>query len=207
MPYTTTKCPHCGYRTRSGETGVKRVELGQTIACCPGCGMPIMDPINTEYEFMSKIEQKKWSTDHLASVADGKAVFMLILGIIGFIAGMAFGEVSGVLIALFSGGLFIYMCINAFNYAKEMRNSHYGEQLIYESLLRTSNNTYVELLKNSYGKKRTYRPIPNRFEIIEDYKKYSTEDIHKKAEEEFSKLLNYSFEEEYLKMLKFWKIT
>lgn len=31
MIYTTTKCPYCGCYTRKRETGVPRVDLGQTI--------------------------------------------------------------------------------------------------------------------------------------------------------------------------------
>lgn len=57
MQYTTTKCPHCGYRTRNRESGVPKVELGQTLICCPMCGKPIIDPILTEYEFMSERER------------------------------------------------------------------------------------------------------------------------------------------------------
>ena len=58
MQYTTTKCPHCGYRTRNRESGVPNVDIGQTLACCPMCDKPIIDPIYTEYEFMSKREQQ-----------------------------------------------------------------------------------------------------------------------------------------------------
>lgn len=190
MQYTTTKCPHCGYRTRNRESGVPKVELGQTLACCPMCGKPIIDPIYTEYEFMSEREQEKWSTSHLTTVDTVRGVIMLILGAIFFIAGMASGDGSGILLALLMGGGLIWMGISRFISVQKARELNIGEQAIYESLLRTSNNKYVELLKKAYGKERTYKPIPNRSEIIDDYKKYSTEEIHKRFEDEFLKLLN-----------------
>ena len=190
MIYTTTKCPHCGYRTRNRESGVPKVELGQTLACCPMCCKPIIDPIYTEYEFMSEREQEKWSTNHLTTVDTVRGVIMLILGVVFFIIGVASGDSSGIILALLVGGGLICMGVSRFMSIQKARELNIGEQAIYESLLRTSNKTYVELLTKAYGKERTYNPLSNRSEIIEDYKKYSTEDIHKRFEDEFLKLLN-----------------
>lgn len=187
MEYTTTKCPHCGYRTRNSESGVPKVQLGQTLACCPMCDKPIIDPIYTEYEFMTEKEQKKWSTSHLTTVETVRGIIMLILGVIFFIIGIIF---SVIVVALFMGGGLIWMGISRFIPLRKARELNIGEQAIYESLIRTSNAKYVELLKKSYGKKRVYKPLPKRSKIIDDYKKYSTEDIHKRFESEFLKLLN-----------------
>lgn len=121
---------------------------------------------------------------------------MLILGAIFFIIGIASREGAGIILALLMGGGLIGMGISRFISVKKSRELNIGEQAIYESLLRTSNNKYVELLKKAYGKERTYKPIPNRFEIIEEYKKYSTEDIHKRFEDQFLKLLNIIGEED-----------
>ena len=190
MQYTTTKCPHCGYRTRNRETGVSRVELGQTLACCPKCDKPIIDPIYTEYEFMSKRERKKWSTRHLVTVDAIRGIILLIMGGFFFVLGITSGDTYGIVVALLMGGVPILTGISRFFSIKKALSSNVVEQIIYESLLRTSNNNYVKLLEQSYGKKRTYKPIQNRSEVIIYYKKYSTEDIHKRFEEEFSKLLN-----------------
>lgn len=189
MQYITTKCPHCGYRTRNRESGVSKVELGQTIACCPMCGMPIIDPIYTEYEFMSKREQKKCSTKYSTTIDTIRGVFMLILGAVFFFGGITSGDGYGIVLALLGGGGLICMSISRFFSVKKARELNIGEQLIYESLIRTSNNWYVELLKKSYRNKRKYKPLPNRYEIMKDYKRYSTEEIHKGFEDEFLKLL------------------
>lgn len=190
MIYTTTKCPHCGFRTRNRETGVQKVELGQTIACCPRCGKVIIDPIDTEYEFMTDNERKKWSTNHLASAEKVRGIIMLILGLIFFIIGFVVGDVIGVIFALLFGGGFIVWGINKISAVGKINNYHVGEQIIYESLLRTSNEKYVDLLKKYYKNKRTYRPIENRNEIISEYEQYSTKDVHESFERDFLDLLN-----------------
>ena len=189
MQYTTTKCPHCGYRTRNRESGVPKVELGQTLACCPMCGKPIIDPINTEYEFMTEKEQEKWSTSHITGVETTRGIIMIIIGIALFVFGLISGGGTGIFFSLFLGGGMIAMAVRKFILVEKADSYNIGEQAIYESLLRTSNANYVKLLKNAYGEERTYKPLVNRSEIINDYKKYSTEDVHERYEKEFLKLL------------------
>lgn len=190
MEYTTTKCPHCGYRTRNRESGVPKIELGQTLACCPMCDKPIIDPIYTEYEFMTEKEQQKWSTSSLTTAEILRGIITLVLGFIIFVAGISSGEGSGVVAALLIGGALIAMGIGRFFTAKKASELNVGEQAIYESLLRTSNKTYVNLLKKAYGKKRTYRPLENREDAMEYYKEYSSQEIHERFEKNFMKLLN-----------------
>lgn len=190
MIYTTTKCPHCGFRTRNRETGVQKVELGQTIACCPRCDKVIIDPIDTEYEFMTDNERRKWSTNHLATAEKIRGIIMLVLGIFFLIMGFVVGDGIGIAFALlFGGGLFAWG-ISKFLSVGKINNYHVGEQIIYESLLRTSNEKYVELLKKFYKDKRVYRPIENRNEIISEYEQYLTKDVHERFENDFLDLLN-----------------
>ena len=189
MIYTTTKCPHCGYRTRNRESGVPKVELGQTLACCPMCGNPIIDPIYTEYEFMTESEQSKWATEHISTTETIRGVAMIIIGIVLFIIGVAAGEGAGIVFGLLFGGGLIAMGIRRFVTVKKANSLNIGEQIIYESLLRTSNAEYVKLLEKAYDGERKYNPIPNRLELINEYQKYSTSEIHERYKEEFLKLL------------------
>lgn len=193
MIYTTTKCPHCGYRTRNMESGVSRVELGQTLFCCPKCNTLIMDTINTEYEFMTNRERKKWATTYLITTETIRGIFLLTMGIMFLIAEIISGVSEwgfGIIFALLFGGGLIVWSIEKFISIGKAKTLHIGEQLIYESLLRTSNKKYVELLQSGYGKKRTYSPLLNRSKTIDAYKKYSIQDIHKRFNDEFSNLLN-----------------
>ena len=137
MVYTTTKCPHCGYRTRNRETGIQNVELGQPLACCPMCGKPIIDPIKTEYEFMTEKEQQKWTTKSLANADIWRGVVTLILGLILFVVGIFSKVAGGVVFALLGVGL-VAMGIRRFVTVHKAEALNIGEQAIYESLLRTS---------------------------------------------------------------------
>ena len=190
MVYTTTKCPHCGYRTRNRETGIQNVELGQTLACCPMCGKPIIDPIKTEYEFMTEKEQQKWTTKSLANADIWRGVVTLILGLILFVVGIFSKVAGGVVFALLGVGL-VAMGIRRFVTVHKAEALNIGEQAIYESLLRTSNTEYVNLLKLAYGENREYNPIVDRDKMIEGLKEYSTPEVHERFEKDFLELLNF----------------
>lgn len=190
MIYTTTKCPYCGCYTRKRETGVPRVDLGQTILICPRCGKPIIDPINKEFEFMTKIQQRKWRTRNLVLNAIFSAILQIGLLLYLFLSGIINGYT--VAIVLFSILLSIRLIFTTYAIIK-MCKQHIGEQKIYESLLRTSNEEYVNMLINNVAynnKKYKYRPLENRAEIIDKFKKYSTEDFHNLAVDNFNKLIN-----------------
>lgn len=190
MIYTTTKCPYCGCYTRKRETGVPRVDLGQTILICPRCGTPIIDPINKEFEFMTKIQQRKWRTRNLVLNAIFSAILQIGLLLYLFLSGIINGYT--VAIVLFSILLSIRLIFTTYAIIK-MCKQHIGEQKIYESLLRTSNEEYVNMLINNVAynnKKYKYRPLDNRTELINEFKKYSTEDFHNSAVDNFNKLIN-----------------
>ena len=190
MIYTTTKCPYCGCYTRKRETGVPRVDLGQTILICPRCGTPIIDPINKEFEFMTKNQQRKWRTKNLALNAIFSAILQIGLLLYLFLSSIIDGYTFA--IVLFSIILSIRLIFTTYAIIK-MCKQHIGEQKIYESLLRTSNEEYVNMLINNVAyssKKYKYRPLENRAEIIDKFKKYSTEDFHNLAENNFNKLIN-----------------
>lgn len=190
MIYTTTKCPYCGCYTRKRETGVPRVDLGQTILICPRCGTPIIDPINKEFEFMTKIQQRKWRTRNLVLNAIFSAILQIGLLLYLFLSGIINGYT--VAIVLFSILLSIRLIFTTYAIIK-MCKQHIGEQKIYESLLRTSNEEYVNMLINNVAynnKKYKYRPLDNRTELINEFKKYSTDDFHNLAVDNFNKLIN-----------------
>ncbi|MFR7795643.1 MAG: SHOCT domain-containing protein [Oscillospiraceae bacterium] len=190
MIYTTTKCPYCGCYTRKRETGVPRVDLGQTILICPRCGTPIIDPINKEFEFMTKNQQRKWRTRNLVLNAIFSAILQIGLLLYLFLSSIINGYT--IAIVLFSILLSIRLIFTTYAIIK-MCKQHIGEQKIYESLLRTSNEEYVNMLINNVAynnKKYKYRPLDNRTELINDFKKYSTDDFHNSAVDNFNKLLN-----------------
>ena len=193
MKYTTTSCPHCGFRTRNHEPGVQKIELDQTIECCPRCKHLIIDPIKTEYEFMTNAEREKWQTSSISAAERNRGIALLIISatliLITLITG-AFNS-SGFI------GLIIFIIfpmiigINKFVKAGEYEDLHIGEQLIYESLLRTSNIQYVNLLKKYYGNKRTFNCLQNRTILINTYQKYSSPEIHNNCEKKFLLILEY----------------
>ena len=190
MIYTTTKCPYCGCYTRKRETGVPRVDLGQTILICPRCGTPIIDPINKEFEFMTKNQQRKWRTRNLVLNAIFSAILQIGLILCLFLSGIMNENIFA--IVLFGIILSIRLIFTTYVIIK-MCKQHIGEQKIYESLLRTSNEEYVNMLINNVAynsKKYKYRPLDNRTELINEFKKYSTEDFHNLAENNFNKLIN-----------------
>lgn len=190
MIYTTTKCPYCGCYTRKRETGVPRVDLGQTILICPRCGTPIIDPINKEFEFMTKNQQRKWRTRNLVLNAIFSAILQIGLIFCLFLSGIM--NENTFAIVLFGIILSIRLIFTTYVIIK-MCKQHIGEQKIYESLLRTSNEEYVNMLINNVAynnKKYKYRPLDNRTELINEFKKYSTEDFHNSAVDNFNKLIN-----------------
>lgn len=184
MIYTTTKCPYCGFKTRNRQTGVPRRDLEQTVIKCSSCNLPIIDPINKEYEFMSKLQQKKWNTKNLLIISFIKAIIKLGIFLTIFIEGILNDDEA---LAGIFGFFFFSLLLWSIYVFYEGCTKHIGEQKIYESLLRTSNESYVSFLimNAAYGKKTNYSPLPNRLEIINEYKKYSTKDIHDEACKKF----------------------
>lgn len=139
---------------------------------------------------MTKIQQRKWRTRNLVLNAIFSAILQIGLLLYLFLSGIINGYT--VAIVLFSILLSIRLIFTTYAIIK-MCKQHIGEQKIYESLLRTSNEEYVNMLINNVAynnKKYKYRPLDNRTELINEFKKYSTDDFHNLAVDNFNKLIN-----------------
>lgn len=139
---------------------------------------------------MTKNQQRKWRTRNLVLNAIFSAILQIGLLLYLFLSSIINGYT--IAIVLFSILLSIRLIFTTYAIIK-MCKQHIGEQKIYESLLRTSNEEYVKMLINNVAyssKKYKYRPLENRAEIIDKFKKYSTEDFHNLAENNFNKLIN-----------------
>lgn len=189
MQYTTTSCPHCGYKTRNRETGVSNVELGQTIVVCPNCKNLIIDTISTEYEFMTPYERSKWSsTSSILTKYIFGALLLVGFGLFFLIGGFTMSgeyKVLGIII----GALLLCYGISQFVKVYKAKNLNIGEQIIYESLLRTSNPDYVNALKSFYNGKRVYSPLENRDAIMKNNSNYSTKEVHSRYQTQFNEVL------------------
>ena len=186
--HVTTKCPHCNYRTRNQEELGPKIQLGQTIFCCPRCDKPMIDPFYTEYEFMSENERRKFTTKRLASSGIANGISLILLAIFLIAGGIAIAETVAIILTSILGVAALWMATSEFIDVFRAKKLNVGEQAIYESLLRTSNVDYVNLLKQ-YDQKHEFQPISNRAEMINDLKQYSTEDIHEANEKEFLKIV------------------
>lgn len=170
MTYTTTKCPHCGYKTRNRETGVPEVQLGQTILNCPNCGNIIIDPINTEWEFMADYEKRKFTATSIQRNNIVASIIKIIIAIVFFVGSIttadAFYIIIGIVIAVWLVIDSIYSIIKD----NDALENGVLDKAIEESILRTSNKTYVSFLEKYYEGKRIYHKDPRRDEIIEKNK-------------------------------------
>ena len=199
MKYITTKCRHCGYATRSHESGVPAVQIGQPIIKCPVCGNLIFDSIATEYEFMTDNEREKFSSENAEGKAIAANLFFIILGAIMLIAFCASGESGGIFTGLFAGGLSIAMGIIQIKRNSNMVNEKIIEQAVYESLKRTENKEYVEFLKNAYSDnkiKRAYSLYQNRKDFMEKYKYFEERDSYSEQMKKFAAILPLISKEE-----------
>lgn len=188
MKYTTTSCPHCGYKTRNRIPGTPDIELGQTIILCPNCKKLIVDTLSTEFEFMTSSERSKWTTEILINNYITVGLLFSLMGLLFVIGG--FSLTDGYKIAsIILGLLFLCYGISEFIKIYKAKKLNIGEQIIYESLLRTSNPDYVKALKKIYNDKRIYSALTNRGIILYNYKKYSTEDIHKVFQAKFKEMI------------------
>ena len=139
---------------------------------------------------MTKNQQRKWRTRNLVLNAIFSAILQIGLILCLFLSGIMNENIFA--IVLFGIILSIRLIFTTYVIIK-MCKQHIGEQKIYESLLRTSNEEYVNMLINNVAynsKKYKYRPLDNRTELINEFKKYSTEDFHNLAENNFNKLIN-----------------
>lgn len=191
MRYVTTKCRNCGYKTRNHESGVPRVQLGTPIFKCPKCGHLILDPIQTEYEFMTDSERTSFSSNSMIQKNYFGSALFIIFGIVLFIAGIVLGG-GYIAIAILGGlgciGVGIFDIIRG----KKMANNEEIEQAIYESLQRTANTEYVAYIKNVYnenGIKKIYTPFVGRNNFIELYKKFEARESYKESMNEFNQFL------------------
>jgi len=194
--YTTTSCPHCGFKTRNFERGTPSIELGQTIICCPRCSGIIIDSIATEYEFMTNFERGYYcsTNSHIYKSLIGIFLFMAV-GILSLLSTVLldFDEKPLMWFALIFGSGCLYFGISGIINCFKAKDLNLGEQEIYESLLRTSNEIYVAFLCSAYNSKkgkRVYRPLENRDDIIREYEKYSTQEIHSNFQTKFNTLLS-----------------
>ena len=189
MQYTTTSCPHCGYKTRNSETGVSNVELGQTIIVCPNCKNLIIDTISTEYEFMTPYERSKYSsTSRILTKYNFGALLLVVFGLFFLIGGFTMSGEYKVLGIIIGTSLLCYG-ITQFIKVHKAKKLNIGEQIIYESLLRTSNSDYVKALKSIYNGKRVYSPLDNRNTIIKNNSNYSTKEVHSRYQTQFNEVV------------------
>ena len=187
MQYTTTKCPNCGYKTRNHESNVPKVQLGMPVMRCPQCGRFILDVFATEYEFMTEKERASFTTQSALSKGYlGNAVF-IVFGLIMLLAGcfeaIAVLAIIGVACIAMGG----YQIIRN----QKMAGDKLMEQMIYQSLRRTSNEEYVRFVKRAYysnGMSRTYLPMEDRDNYLEEHHSFEERSSYKKDMRDFEEL-------------------
>ena len=182
MKYVTTKCPHCGYQTRTHDSGTQKVELGQTLFRCPKCHTLMLDPIDTEYEFMTDYERGMYASNTVLLKAVIGNLLFIGGGIFMLIAALTLGKDYLIICLIFSILLFGFGFSGFWKVYKVSKMNAVKLAILY-SLLRTSNAKYVQTLNFSYDGKRTYRKINNRNSLISEYQKYAKENIQKIKED------------------------
>ena len=191
MIYTTTTCKHCGFRTRSHESGVPDVQIGPPILRCPRCGHLILDSIATEYEFMTEKEKSKFTTDDALAKSWLGNILFIIIGIVVLFGGIASGGgyiVAGLIFGLASIALGVYQMIHNI----KLSNENVIEQAIYQSLKRTQNPKYVQFLETAYITNcmgRKYIPFPKKEEFMKKYSYFETRATYQKEMEAFNQLM------------------
>ncbi len=203
MKYTTTKCPHCGYQTRSHESRLPQVQIGSPLMLCPKCRHLILDNIAKEYEFMTEKERQGFTTQAAQQKSYGGNLLFIVFGVLFFIAGiitgalyLAEGNISG--IGMISSGIIIgcgsiALSIYQMKHNRELANEEFIEQCVYESLQRTSKKAYVDLLQNAYQTfkiKRTFLPFEGKENFLRAYKKFETRESYQNSMREFENILN-----------------
>ena len=139
---------------------------------------------------MTESERGKFSSEGYSVSSAIRRAISFILGFAIILVGIMSGSEGVIVGGVIVGVILIIIGIFRFVAIGKVDSQNICEQFIYESLLRTSNKNYVDLLKKAYGEERIYSPLPNRSEVIKEYQKYSTEEVHTKCEKEFFKLLD-----------------
>lgn len=188
MTYTTTKCSNCGYATRIHQSNVPKVQLGSPIQKCPNCGHLGLDSIATEYEFMSVSERERFLDAFSSSRSYPGQILFIILGIFLGIGISTVYTALGILIGLGMVGLGIYKIACDSKFVKDK----IPEQMIYESLQRTSIKEYVDAIEKAYesaGIKRQYAPFADKQKFMEENKDFESRESYKQDMDDFNKIL------------------
>ncbi len=188
MRYISTHCPHCGYAIRHGETQVPKVQIGPPVQPCPKCRQLCLDPIATEYEFMTEEEKNKFTSQHALLRSLLSTIIFFIIGISFLIGGIS-EEVTGAIVAGIINIVFSVL-LTAYNiYSAKNKNV---EQWVYESLQRTSIPLYLEMLKNVYSTNnvnRKYSPYVRKTEFLKSHKNFETRKSYIDSMQNFNDLL------------------
>lgn len=203
MKYTTTKCPHCGFQTRSHESSVPQVQIGPPIMLCPKCSHLILDDIATEYEFMTEKERRSFTTQAMKRRSFGGNLFLIVFGAFFFITGIIIGAINlseggssgiGLIISsILIGGGCVLLGICQIKRNKKLANEEFIEQCVYESLQRTSNKAYVDFVQSEYQTfkiNRTFFPFDGKENFLQTYKKFEERESYQNSAREFEKVLN-----------------
>lgn len=191
MKYITTSCKNCGYRTRNYESGVPSVQLDMPIFKCPKCGHLILDPIQTEYEFMTATEKANFSTQSALPKSYLGNILFIIVGVVLLIGGISLGDIYVWAGLIFGGGC---LALGIFQIIRNQKiaNDQTIEQAVYESLQRTSNPKYVEFIIHNYelnGINRNYSPLSNRTAYIEKYNEFELRETYKQRMNTFNQFM------------------
>lgn len=162
------------------------------IIKCPKCGHLILDSINTEFEFMTEGEKKNFSTQSALPKSYIGNILFIIVGLVLLIGGIATGD-AYLWAGLIGGGGCLAVGIYQIVRNQKLAGNEVIEQAVYESLQRTSNSKYVELIKTVYelnGIKKNYLPYDNKASFIEQYKKFETRESYIQNMYYFNRLLD-----------------
>lgn len=169
------------------------MQIGAPIYKCPNCGHFILDTIAVEYEFMTDAERRKFSTNAALPKSYIGNIIYILFGIFLIAAGIACGKFY-IAIGLIFGGGAIWIGISQIIQNHKYASANMIEQCVYQSLKRTSNKEYVELLKKLYAKnkiKREYRPFYDKENFLQKYAYFDSREEYKEEMAYFEEILSY----------------
>lgn len=172
MKYITTKCPHCGNVTRNNESGLPSVQLGEPILICSKCNKYMLDPIQTEYEFMTDSQKNSFKSSVASRRSIASNLIFIIAGIL-FLSGSLSAEGEYVAFTIIIGSVLLLMGVGQMIGNSKFIKDKTLEKEIYRSLTRTSNSNYVEFLSTLYTNsksKKIYYQYKEKEYFMSNYK-------------------------------------
>jgi hypothetical protein len=149
MKYTTTRCPYCGNVTRNNESGVPSVQLGVPVIKCNKCSQYMLDPIQTEFEFMTDTQKNSFNSNVASRRGIAGNLIFIIAGVL-FIIGSLSAEGEYVAITIVIGSLLLLMGVGQMIGNNKVIKEKTLEKEVYRSLIRRSNSDYVDFLSRLY---------------------------------------------------------